>query len=156
MSSGLLDRLISGEMGEFDDVVEDLEGPMVWPNRNLLWDTTIISISALSLISRILFRAFATVLALVLAPILSTLLVSVFWCNGRFRYDGEGDFWRKVRGLMCFRFLGNICFWWKIRGSLFAAMLTCVVVVYPLIICGHCGSVSVPFAKNGDFVLYFG
>ena len=134
---------------------------------NLLWDTTTISISALSLISRIVFRAFATVLTLVLALILSTLLVSVFWyipwcCDwlfslksiGRFRCDGEGDFWRNVRGLMCFRFLG-IYFWWKIGGYLCAAMLTCVVVVYPLL-CGHYGTVSVPFAEDGGFVLYFG
>ncbi|PQQ09806.1 hypothetical protein Pyn_16745 [Prunus yedoensis var. nudiflora] len=77
-----------------------------------------------------------------------------FWSIGRFRCDGEGDFWRNVRGLMCFRFLG-IYFWWKIGGSLCAAMLNCVVVVYPLL-CGHYGTVSVPFAEDGGFVLYFG
>lgn len=54
--------------------------------------------------------------------------------------------------LMCFRFLGNFCFWRKISGSLHAAMLTCVVVVYPLL-CGHYGAVSVPFAGDGGFVL---
>ncbi|CAL9006521.1 unnamed protein product [Prunus brigantina] len=59
------------------------------------------------------------------------ILCMLCLCFGRFRCDGEGDFWRKVRGLMCFRFLGNICFWWKIGGSLCAAMLTYVVVVYP-------------------------
>ncbi|VVA40692.1 PREDICTED: replication [Prunus dulcis] len=121
------------------------------------------SLSALSRRYRIVYTALAKVLALVLAPILSTSLISILWyipclccdwlllsswCTSGLECEAESDSWRNVLVLMCLCFLGKFCSWPKIGGSLCAAMLTCVEDVNPLL-CGHIGEVG---TVSGPFV----